>query len=100
MSQPWRRLLQFARVLFVIALTLVPFALEAHHHPVSSGGTPVSCPLCAVLHHTPAAMPPAQFCLAPLLQPLSLPVSRVAPPAHTFRLVTAGRAPPTCSPLS
>lgn len=98
MTRPRRPLLHFARALLVIALTLLPLALEAHHHTTPYGSAPDSCRLCAVVHHTPAALSPVQFCVVPLLHDIALPALGETPPARAFRMLESGRAPPGGSP--
>jgi len=86
--------LQRLRVLFVVALTLVPLALSGHFHTATKGSTPDACGACVVKHHSRAAsfsQPPVS---GPVLESTTVVVSIAAAPAHVSLPFRTGRAPP------
>ena len=95
-------LLRRVRGLFLVALVLLPVALAGHHHATVEDGAPLSCPVCAVTHHTPAVKVAVQPFLAPTRWRVTRPATRfTAPPVEVFRPFTPGRAPPlSCSQLA
>ena len=79
---------------------MVPVAVAGHHHAKTEDGTPASCAICAIVHHTPAAKLTVPPRLAPVLWRFTRSVTRLAPPAEVFRPFTPGRAPPLLSQLA
>jgi hypothetical protein len=82
--------------LLLVALLLIPLALSGHRH-VNDVAQAGSCATCLVVHHLPAASPPAVAHVAPVLVALRLPGSLPAALAGDARPVAHGRAPPLAS---
>ena len=94
MSRWHDHLLRRVRGLLLVALMSVPIAVAGHHHPKAADGAPVSCPICVVVHHTPAVKLVVQPRIALVLCRFTRPVARLALPAEIFRPFTSGRSPP------
>ena len=82
------------RALLVIALTLVPLALSGHQHAAPQRGAADSCAVCVAAHHAPAANLAPLPHLVPILDGFRITAAGVTAPAHVFRPLQVGRAPP------
>jgi len=86
--------LQRMRVLFTVALILVPLAFSGHFHPTTDHNSPDACASCVVQHHSRAASLSLSPVIAPVLNNTPIVVSTATAVAHVSLPFRTGRAPP------